>query len=261
MLDSVIDVHGDDSLRRCSTEMETSGGRVARTAAFGVGAVAVTAAIISFSHVRSLALRADETELTSWLLPVSIDGAVVAAASVLLADSRAGRRSAPLAWMLLSLGIGASLAANIASAEPTATARAVAAWPPLALALGIELLAGLARRDDAVQADRPAASESSDDLVRPGQSAGSANGSRPAGLHAGGRSGTLPPNGAGNAVGPLARPVIDDSRAVDLIRALDTAAPGGRASRLQIQKQLGCGGSRAARLAALARHGSLDAVG
>src|SRR3954454_12144628 len=110
--------------------------------------VAVTAAVISFSHVRALALRAGESELTSWLLPVSIDGAVVAAVSVLLADSRAGRRPAPLTWLLLTLGLAASLAANVASAEPTPTARAVAAWPPVALALGIEVLAGLARRSD-----------------------------------------------------------------------------------------------------------------
>ena len=127
--------------------MATPDRRAARTAAVGVLLVAVTAAVISFSHVRSVAIRAGETQLTSWLLPISIDGAVVAAVSVLLADSRAGRRPAALTWLLLGLGISASLVANIASAEPTATARAVAAWPPLALALGIEVLAGLARRN------------------------------------------------------------------------------------------------------------------
>jgi len=40
---------------------------------------------------------------------------------------------------------------------------------------------------------------------------------------------------------------------VTVIRRLDAAAPGGRASRLQIQQGLGCGGSKAARLAELAR--------
>src|SRR3954452_11082657 len=135
-------------LGRCPATMETADLRAARTASFGVLLVAATAAVISFSHVRALALRAGESELTSWLLPVSIDGAVVAAVSVLLADSRAGRRPAPLTWLLLALGLAASLAANVASAEPTATARAGAAWPPVALALGIEVLAGLARRSD-----------------------------------------------------------------------------------------------------------------
>jgi hypothetical protein len=36
--------------------------------------------------------------------------------------------------------VGASLAANIAAAEPTATARVVAAWPALAFAVAFELL-------------------------------------------------------------------------------------------------------------------------
>jgi len=128
------------------------------TAACGVSVVALTAAVISFSHMRQLAIEAGESELASWLLPVSIDGAIVAAVSVILADSRAGRRPAGLTWLLLALGLAGSLAANIASAESTVTARAVAAWPPVALALGIEVLAGLARGRDAAS---PAATHAS----------------------------------------------------------------------------------------------------
>lgn len=120
------------------------------SAGVGVAVVALTAAVISFSHVRQLALEAGESQLASWLLPISIDGAIAAAVAVILADSRAGRRPAGLTWMLLALGLAGSLAANVASAEPTMVARAVAAWPPVALALGIEVLAGLARRRDRV---------------------------------------------------------------------------------------------------------------
>jgi hypothetical protein len=229
--------------------MATSDRRAARTAAFGVVLVAITAAVISFSHVRTVAMRAGESELTSWLLPVSIDGAVVAAVSVLLADSRAGRRPAPLTWLLLTLGLAASLAANVASAEPTATARAVAAWPPVALALGIEVLAGLDRRRDQKVAEaraglRPWAVPASS--VAP---TGNGNGRAADG------SGMLPVNESANGSGEPARPqpAVDDRTALDLIRKLDAAAPRRRASRLEIQKALGCGGSRAARLAELAR--------
>lgn len=234
--------------------MATPDRRAARTAAVGVLLVAVTAAVISFSHVRSVAIRAGETQLTSWLLPISIDGAVVASVSVLLADSRAGRRPAALTWLLLGLGISASLGANIASAEPTATARAVAAWPPLALALGIEVLAGLTRRNG-----RPRPEEA---IVRPvaAQPAtsgltGSGSGEPAHALDAGGIFGMVPPSHAGSSTGRDAdRPAaLDDDRAVELIRRLDLAAPAGRVSRLEIQKALGCGGSRAARLAELAR--------
>jgi hypothetical protein len=38
------------------------------------------------------------------------------------------------------LGLGASLAANVAAAEPTVTGRLVAAWPPVGLLLAYELL-------------------------------------------------------------------------------------------------------------------------
>jgi len=239
--------------------MATSDRRAARTAAFGLVLVAITAAVISFTHVRTVAIRAGETELTSWLLPVSIDGAVVAAVSVLLADSRAGRRPAMLTWLLLVLGLSASLAANVASAQPTATARAVAAWPPLALALGIEVLAGLARRGelvDAGTADRP---EDLPDAEEPSWPRAAWTGSTSNGWAAAGMSGTMPIPGPAPGNGhprPSRQAALDDQSAVRRIRELDAASSTGRVSRLEIQKQLGCGGSRAARLADLARQPS-----
>jgi len=49
------------------------------------------------------------------------------------------------------------------------------------------------------------------------------------------------------------RQQLADADAVAVIRQLDAAAPTGRASRLAVQQRLGCGGSKAARLAELAR--------
>jgi hypothetical protein len=227
------------------------------TAAGGVAIVALTAAVISFSHVRRLALEAGESELAAWLLPISIDGAIVAAVSVILADSRTSRRPSGLTWLLLALGLAGSLAANIASAEPTVTARAVAAWPPLALALGIEVLAGRARRWEARQpaaaAPRMAGRTAG---PFPPEAAAPWLGPRPD-APAGPGSNGLPPAAVrqpanGSSPTPGGRQPSDDE-AVDLIRQLDAAAPGGRATRMQIQERVGCGGSKAARLAALAR--------
>jgi len=101
--------------------------------------VATVAAVVSFEHMREVAARAGE-QWRAWLLPLSVDGLVVAASMVLLTRRRAGLPGGRLAWCALLGGVGASLAANIAAAEPTVTARAVAAWPALAFAVAFELL-------------------------------------------------------------------------------------------------------------------------
>jgi Protein of unknown function (DUF2637) len=74
------------------------------------------------------------------LTPFSVDGMIVAASTTLLADSRSGGRGGVLPWGLLVVGSVASLAANVAVAEPTATGRVIAAWPSFALIAAYELL-------------------------------------------------------------------------------------------------------------------------
>ncbi len=74
------------------------------------------------------------------LTPLSVDGMIVAASTTLLADSRSGIRGGVLPWVLLAVGSMASLAANVAVAEPTATGRVIAAWPSFALIGSYELL-------------------------------------------------------------------------------------------------------------------------
>jgi Protein of unknown function (DUF2637) len=73
------------------------------------------------------------------LLPLSVDGLVIAASMSMLVRRRAGLPAGPLAWCALLLGVGASLAANVAAAEPTVVGRLVAAWPPVALLVSYEL--------------------------------------------------------------------------------------------------------------------------
>src|SRR6266542_5380429 len=83
------------------------------------------------------------------LTPLSVDGMIVAASTTLLADSRSGSRGGVLPWVLLIVGSVASLAANVAVAEPTPTGRVIAAWPSFALIAAYELLMRQVRRSAA----------------------------------------------------------------------------------------------------------------
>jgi hypothetical protein len=112
---------------------------VNRVTTAAVLSVALVAAIASYEHMRALAEIAGEG-WRSWLLPISVDGLAVAASMTMLVRRRAGEKSGALAWAALLLGLGASLAANVAAAEPTLVGRLVAAWPPLGLLLSYELL-------------------------------------------------------------------------------------------------------------------------
>jgi hypothetical protein len=102
-------------------------------------AVALVAAVASYDHQRALAELAGEG-WRAWLLPVSVDGLIVAASMSMLVRRRAHLPAGTLAWTSLLSGIGASLAANVAAADPTLVGRVVAAWPPVALLLAWELL-------------------------------------------------------------------------------------------------------------------------
>jgi hypothetical protein len=74
---------------------------------------------------------------------LSVDGMIVAASTTLLSESRSGQRSGALPWVLLAIGSVASLAANVAVAEPTAIGRVIAAWPSFALIGSYEFSPGV----------------------------------------------------------------------------------------------------------------------
>jgi hypothetical protein len=90
------------------------------TTTFSVVVLAGIAAVLSYKHMFILVRRYGETSWTSTLLPVSVDGMIAASSMTLLADSRNGQRSGLLPWSLLVIGSAASLAANVAVAEPSA---------------------------------------------------------------------------------------------------------------------------------------------
>jgi hypothetical protein len=119
------------------TAMTRSSVRV--TTVCAVVVVAVIAAVVSYSHMQQLAASAGE-DWRSWLIPLSIDGLVVAASMVLLTRRRNGLPGGRLAWGALGAGVLASLAANMADARPDVTAVLVAGWPAVAFAVAVELL-------------------------------------------------------------------------------------------------------------------------
>ena len=111
-----------------------------RIATFGaVMVVASIAAIVSYAHMQQLAAGAGES-WRSYLLPLSVDGLVVAASMVLVGRRRAGEPGGVLAWSALAGGVLASVAANMADAGAGATAVLTAGWPAVAFAVAFELL-------------------------------------------------------------------------------------------------------------------------
>ncbi len=104
-----------------------------------VALLAVIAGTFSYLHMHRLVELHGQPGWVAALTPLSVDGMIVPAAATLLADSRSGRRGSPLSWLLLGVGSVASLAANVAVAEPSVTGRIIAAWPSFALIGSYEL--------------------------------------------------------------------------------------------------------------------------
>src|SRR5260370_82578 len=79
-----------------------------------VCAVAAFAAVVSYSHIYGLGRAHGQDGTAARLLPLSVDGLILAASLVLLHEARNGRDAPRLARFMLWLGIGATVGANIA---------------------------------------------------------------------------------------------------------------------------------------------------
>ncbi|TCN28171.1 uncharacterized protein DUF2637 [Kribbella orskensis] len=112
-----------------------------------VTGVAGIAAAISYGHMHDWASANGEPSWRALLFPLSVDGLLIAASAVLLADSRSGRKADWLAWTLVVVGSLVSVTANVAHDWVARAAEiAIAGWPPLALVGSYELLMRLLRR-------------------------------------------------------------------------------------------------------------------
>ncbi len=96
-----------------------------------VAIVALVAAAAFYQHQRTLAALAGEGWL-AWALPISVDGMMLATGRSILRRRRADNPVPFLSWFGFTLGLIASVAANVAAAHPTPMARLIAAWPPVA---------------------------------------------------------------------------------------------------------------------------------
>jgi hypothetical protein len=131
-----------------------------RVAARGAAAmVAGVAGAASFEHIASVAIGAGERAWVGYTLPLAIDGLIVVGVAALLEDQRRGRRGRLSARQAVLVGVTATLAANVASAQPTGTARLVALAAPVSFLLSVEVLTRtgpkLTTPDDTTTPGRP----------------------------------------------------------------------------------------------------------
>jgi hypothetical protein len=96
--------------------------------------------------MHELALLYGEDPLAAALIPLVVDGTIVAASRSLLLASPYGSRGGVLPWGLLIIASLASLDANVAIAEPSLVGRVIAAWPSFALIGAYEMLMSQIRR-------------------------------------------------------------------------------------------------------------------
>lgn len=101
-----------------------------------VWTVATTSAILSYAGIRQVGVTAGFGPVLSWLLPICIDGLVLAGALVVL-DAEAKQTGKAFGWVLTLTGVLASIAANVATADGPVGIAAHAA-PPAILALTLE---------------------------------------------------------------------------------------------------------------------------
>lgn len=116
------------------------------TSTLGAAAVASIAAWSSWSHMTATALHYGERPEVAYVLPLSVDGLLVVASAALVDDKRAGKKPRMSARVAFALGVVASLAANIAHAQPNLGARIISAWPAVALLAVVELMSRSGRR-------------------------------------------------------------------------------------------------------------------
>jgi hypothetical protein len=118
--------------------------RVAARSAAAV--VALVAGAASFEHIASVAIGAGERTWVGYSLPFAIDGLIVVGVAALIEDQRQGRRGRVSARLAVLVGVVATLAANVASADPTATARLVALAAPVSFLISVEVLTRTGRK-------------------------------------------------------------------------------------------------------------------
>jgi hypothetical protein len=119
--------------------------------------VAAIAAVVSYMHVVSLAIRYGQPQVAAYLLPVSVDGLVAVSSLVMLRAARLGVSTPWLARSGLGLAIVATLACNVAYGLPHgATGALLSGWPAVAFVVAAEMAISMTRRRAPAQRYAPA---------------------------------------------------------------------------------------------------------
>jgi Protein of unknown function (DUF2637) len=109
--------------------------------------VALGAAIISYSHIRSMALSHGETTLDSTLLPLIVDGTVISSSLLMLRASRAGLGIPWLARAMLVASVALTVAVNVAFGWSFAAwGVLLAGWPAAAFLGNAEATIGFGHK-------------------------------------------------------------------------------------------------------------------
>ena len=149
---------------------EVSGERWPVVTAIGaVVTVAVVAAVVSYMHMREVAEAAGE-EWRAILLPLSVDGMIVAATLNAWQAKRRQRSLPAMTLVALVAGLVVSIAANVAVPfldvlRGQWLSAVVAAWPPIALAISFEELVRMLRQSGTRAAGVPERAAGVPDVV------------------------------------------------------------------------------------------------
>ncbi len=109
--------------------------------------VAVIAAVVSFVHIEHLAVTHGQTQLAAWLLPVSVDGTVAAASLSMRWAARSGLSTPWLARCMFTLGVLATLGANVGYGAPYGwSGELLSGWPAVAFVGSVEMVRSMVRR-------------------------------------------------------------------------------------------------------------------
>jgi Protein of unknown function (DUF2637) len=127
-------------------------------------AVAVVIALCSYAvsatSLYALGVRAGYSWWQAAAVPVVADGPAIYGMFRIVSRSRRGARGAGYGWLLVGCGTAASIAGNVAHAQPNLVAQAIAAAIPLAVLAMLEGLKGdageVTRLSQAAQPDRTA---------------------------------------------------------------------------------------------------------
>lgn len=126
--------------------------------------VAAIAAVVSYSHIYDLAVRHGQSGTAARLLPLSVDGLIAEASLVLLYGARNKLPRHWLAVAMLTLGVAATVAANVAYGIPArwldgvvvaaVIGGVVSAWPAVAFIGSVEMAVKFVRDTRAVATKR-----------------------------------------------------------------------------------------------------------